>query len=92
MYKKTPAFLHLADVVVMLGNAFLSCSESAGGYVGLLWLAPDHIHLYIESDGEKSVDAIVRYLKRLSAETLNKTIDSANRRLWDTAYFAESLG
>jgi REP element-mobilizing transposase RayT len=76
----------------VIDNAFFDCGEFVGGYVGLLWLAPDHIHLYIESDGEKSVDTIIQYLKRVSANALNKTTGSANHRIWDKAYFAETVG
>jgi REP element-mobilizing transposase RayT len=85
-------FVHSAGTFDMIDNAFFDCSELAGGFVSLLWLAPDHIHLYIESDGEKSVDAIVRYLKRVSANALNKTTGDVNHGIWDKAYFAETVG
>jgi REP element-mobilizing transposase RayT len=89
---RKPVFIHPADVVDVIDNAFLDGGELVGGFVSLLWLAADHIHLYIESDGEKSVDAIVRHLKRVTANALNKTTGNVNRRIWDKAYFAETLG
>ena len=64
----------------------------------MLWLAPDHIHLYVESDGEKSAETIAQEMKRLSASpilgkfavlkgSLNK-----EKYLWDKAYFVETVG
>jgi hypothetical protein len=32
----------------MIDNAFFDCGELVGGFVSLLWLASDHIHLYEE--------------------------------------------
>lgn len=85
-------FVHPADAFDVIDNTFLDCGEFAGCFVSLLWLAPDHIHIYIESDGEKSVDTIVRYLKRVSAKALDKTTGGAGRKIWDKAYFAETVG
>ena len=89
---RKPVFIHPAEAVDAIENTLLNCSELVGGFVGLLWLAPDHIHLYVESDGEKSVDTIVRYLKRVSANALNKTTSNVDRGIWDKVYFAETLG
>ena len=89
---RKPVFIHPADVVDVIDNAFLDCGELVGGFVSLLWLAPDHIHLYVESDGEKSVDTIVRHLKRVSVNALNKTTNNVDHRIWDKAYFAETMG
>jgi REP element-mobilizing transposase RayT len=89
---RKPVFIHSTGTFDMIDNAFFDCGELAGGFVSLLWLAPDHMHLYIESDGEKSIDAIVRHLKRVSANALNKTTGGVDRRIWDKAYFAETVG
>jgi REP element-mobilizing transposase RayT len=89
---RKPVFVHPADVVDVIDHAFLDCGELVGGFVSLLWLAPDHIHFYIESDGEKSIDTIAQYLKRVSANALNKTTGGVNRRIWDKVYFAETVG
>lgn len=36
----------------------------------MLWLAADHLHVCVKSDGEKSIEAAVEVLKRVSAESL----------------------
>jgi REP element-mobilizing transposase RayT len=64
----------------------------------LLWLAPDHLHVYCESDGTASPEAIVVHLKRISAQAfmteraapLPHCINPPD--LWDESYFIESLG
>ena len=69
-----------------------------GGYAGLLWLASDHIHVSVESDGEKSPEAMVHELKRLSREVILsefqdiKAMLETGVDLWDEAYFVETLG
>jgi REP element-mobilizing transposase RayT len=69
-----------------------------GGFVSLLWLAPDHVHLYVISDGEKSVETIVQEIKRSSNDAIMgefadiKDRFDAGNELWDTAYFSETAG
>ncbi|HSB03577.1 MAG TPA: transposase [Thermodesulfobacteriota bacterium] len=81
-----------------IDNEFSTCGSPLGGLARLFWLAPDHIHVYVESDGEKSVEAIVRYLKRISSKALRETSTKpafflkAVLRIWDKAYFSETLG
>jgi REP element-mobilizing transposase RayT len=85
-------FVNPSDAVNILNDALPICNKFVGGFVSLLWLAPDHIHLYIKSDGEKSVDAIIRYLKRASTKALHKTKGNLNGGIWDKAFFVETLG
>jgi len=85
-------FVNPSDAMNILNDALPICNKFIGGFVSLLWLAPDHIHLYIESDGKKSVDTIVRYLKRASAKALYKTKGNLNGEIWDKSYFVETLG
>jgi len=74
------------------------CNESIGGFVNLLCLAPDHIHLYLESDGEKSVEKMVQEIKQFSqrailrkfAEIKNKLLGA--NEIWDKTYFTETIG
>jgi REP element-mobilizing transposase RayT len=79
-------------------DAFFDCSSSVGSFVSLLWLAPDHVHIYVESDGEKSVETIAQEIKRLSeismiARASDMTPNTViGNDLWDKAYFAETIG
>lgn len=81
-----------------VSDTFLKCSELAGGFVDLLYLAPDHIHLYVESDGELSIEEIVHRIKRFSNNAILEKFPlirdrlSGNTELWDEAYFTETIG
>jgi REP element-mobilizing transposase RayT len=92
LISRRQVFVNPSDAVNIFNDALPICNKFIGGFVSLLWLAPDHIHLYIESDGEKSVDAIIRYLKRASAKALYKTKGNLNGGIWDKGYFVETLG
>ncbi|MFC1524700.1 transposase [Thermodesulfobacteriota bacterium] len=79
-------------------NIFSNCGEQIGSIVSLLWLAPDHLHLYVESDGEKSADEIATEMKSFStvpilAELAKLSVSlNGGKNLWDKAYFVETVG
>ena len=50
----------------MVNGAFFDSGSSVGSFVSLLWLAPDHVHVYLESDGEQPVETIAQEIKRIS--------------------------
>jgi REP element-mobilizing transposase RayT len=64
----------------------------------LLCLAPDHVHLYVESDGELSVEEMVHKIKRFSNDVIVEEFSSVKGKLggdtelWDEAYFVETIG
>ena len=64
----------------------------------MLWLAPDHIHFYIESDGELSVETMVKKIKTylkdaiLSELTAIKDQFGTDSIIWDETYFTETIG
>jgi REP element-mobilizing transposase RayT len=60
--ERRPVFKRSDDYLVLFHDTFSQCGEIVGGGVSLLWLAPDHIHVYIESDGENSVETIIHGL------------------------------
>jgi REP element-mobilizing transposase RayT len=96
--RRKPVFVHSVDTRRVIAEAFSVCGDEVGGLASVLWLAPDHIHIYIESDGEKSLEAIAKELKRASALALRGELNSQGlfsgmaRRVWDRAYFAETVG
>ena len=95
---RKPVFEGSPGAFDAINNKFFTCGSPLGGLARLLWLAPDHIHVYVESDGEKSVEAIVRYLKRISSNALREASAKpafflkAALRIWDKAYFSATLG
>lgn len=81
-----------------VSDTFLRCSEPAGGFVDLLYLAPDHIHLYVDSDGELSIEEIVHRIKQFSNDAILEKFPllrdkfGGNTEIWDEAYFVETIG
>src|SRR5215510_8214236 len=61
----------------------------------LLWLASDHLHLYIDASPEYALDEIVHaireYLERERAN-LFPALPYSNQPVWERAYFSESIG
>jgi REP element-mobilizing transposase RayT len=97
MYRR-PVFEKSGDYFDFISNVFLNCGDMVGGYAQLLWLAPDHIHIYVVTDGRDSVDTIIRKLKQHSGKAIidhfSEVAKKINhkKRLWDKAYFSETIG
>ncbi|MGD0657675.1 MAG: transposase [Syntrophorhabdales bacterium] len=90
MANRKPLLTHRPDTRGLIEDGFSACGEEIGGFARVLWLASDHIHVYVESDGEKSVDAVVKVLRRVSARTLRDFLARGAR--WEGAYFAQTVG
>ncbi|MFH1240863.1 MAG: transposase [Pseudomonadota bacterium] len=95
---RKPVFAGFENLIDFVSGTFSDFSDLVGGFARLLWLAPDHLHLYVESDGEHSIESIAQEMKRLSASAiLTEFADlkaglDAEEELWDMAYFAETIG
>jgi REP element-mobilizing transposase RayT len=95
---RRPVFREPAPAFDFISNTVTRCGEAVGGFSILLWLARDHIHLYVVSDGSISPDTMAQELKRSSeVEILERfpdlvTSDEKNDGLWDEAYFVETIG
>ncbi len=95
---RKPVFTQPENAIDFIGDALMNCSRIVGGTATLLWLAPDHIHLYVESDGEASIENMAQEMKRQSEECIfehfPKLVTSTGNKpvLWDKAYFVETLG
>jgi REP element-mobilizing transposase RayT len=63
--------------------------------VHVLWLASDHMHLYIDASPDypldEIVDAIMEYVEHEMANLL-PALKHSNQPLWKRAYFAEGIG
>jgi putative transposase len=96
--QRMPVFNPVNNFINFVHDTFLVCSERVGGFVDLLYLAPDHIHLYVESDGELSVEEIVHRIKDFSSNAIVEEFLSVKDKLaggteiWDEAYFVETMG
>ena len=60
----------------------------------LLWLASDHLHLYIDASPDYALDEIVHAIREcLEHEMANlfPALPQSNQPVWERAYFAESI-
>ncbi len=95
---RRPAFAEPEPMIEFISDTITTCSEAVGGFASLMWLAPDHIHIYMESDGKVSPENIAQKLKRLSETPIIDqfrnviTSQEFGTGLWDEAYFVETVG
>lgn len=95
--RRRKAFPRPAEVFDYVHHVFSNYAGLVGGFVTLLYLAPDHLHVCLNSDGERSVEQTVVEMKRLSEKDLRGSLPGINVNwekdigLWDTAYFVESM-
>ena len=92
---RKPVFSQPVAARHVIDNVFSGCGEQIGGIAAVLWLAPDHVHVYVNVDGEKSIETVVEVLKRVSSRALRASDVSSSakgRIAWEDAYFAETIG
>jgi REP element-mobilizing transposase RayT len=61
----------------------------------VLWLASDHMHLYIDATPDYSLDEIVHTIRDdLEREMVNlfPALQPSSQSIWERAYFAEGIG
>jgi REP element-mobilizing transposase RayT len=61
----------------------------------VLWLASDHLHLYIDATPDYSLDEIVHALREYlehGMANLFPALPHNNQQCWERAYFAEGIG
>lgn len=95
---RTPVFAPVGDFIDVVHDTFMESSEAAQGFVNSLYLAPDHVHVYVESDGKRSVEDMVHDIKKVSTKAIREEFSSLQDilgegvGLWDDAYFVETAG
>jgi REP element-mobilizing transposase RayT len=63
--------------------------------VHVVWLASDHLHLYIDASPENALDEIVHAIRENLEHTVKPLFPASqhsNQPLWERAYFAEGIG
>ena len=61
----------------------------------VLWLASDHLHLYIDASPDYALDEIVHAIREHlehAVTHLFPELQHSNQPVWERAYFAESIG
>lgn len=95
---RIPVFRNSESAIDLIDHTITACSEAVGGFACLLWLAPDHLHVYVESDGGVPADSMAHTIRKKSEisilERFPGIISSSKveKRVWDEAYFVETLG
>jgi putative transposase len=95
---RMPVFGPTNKLIGFVHDTFLGCSEMVRGFVELLYLAQDHVHLYVESDGEISVEEMANKIKQSSHNAIVEEFPfigeklGRNNEIWDEAYFVETVG
>src|SRR5215831_10969327 len=83
---------HREQIADMVRQSVLPFEQTTAHVV---WLASDHLHLYINASPEYALDEIVHaILDDLERERANffPTLPPSNQPVWERAYFAESIG
>lgn len=95
--ERTPLFTNSRRYLSYLHDAFLTCGTLMTGKTVLLWLAPDHLHFYLEIPDIETVGEIVEDLQGIIQDALIEKfvevhdIAPDNSLLWETSYFIESI-
>ena len=61
----------------------------------VLWLAPDHMHLYIDASPDYALDEIVHAIREHLEHAMTHlfpALQPSNQPVWERAYFAEGIG
>lgn len=88
--QRKPIFADGSAPIEQLMEALANSSIPSVTFAGLLWLAVDHIHVYFESDGERSPVSIINDLKGISAKIIANQ-SAVPDGPWDKAYFVETI-
>ena len=79
----------MADIVRQVALPFVQTKAY------IVWLASDHLHLYIDASPGYTLDAIVQaiidYLEHALPHLLSE-LQHSNQPVWERAYFAEGIG
>ncbi|MFC1532272.1 IS200/IS605 family transposase [Thermodesulfobacteriota bacterium] len=95
--RRMPVFKDNRDFIETAISLFPESSLVVDDFVHLIFLAPDHVHLLVESNGELSVEEIINRIKDFTCKRLFEKYPFlkdkiANNSIWDDAYFVETLG
>lgn len=97
VFHRMPLFMEAGDLIEPLARIFHDSSIETGGFVSLLYLAPDHVHIFVESDGELSIEEHINRIKDYTQDKILgeypifKEKAGESNDIWDDAYFAETV-
>ena len=71
---------------------FRQCAEENGGFFRLIQIAPDHVHLILESDGKKPIDTVIKCFNKHVNNAMQHTFDEISGQIWNDTTFVETVG
>lgn len=93
---RQPFFSRVETYIPFFHDALLTCGALINGKVILVWLAPDHLHLYVELDMENPVEDVVEDIQFLVQDALIEEYDcfkgrEAEALIWNKEFFIEPV-
>ncbi len=93
---RKPIFLQSSSYIRFFHDALLTCGALINGKVVLIWLAPDHLHLYLELSEDDSVMDVVEDIQLLVQDALIAEFDQlqsveTEASLFNKEFFIETL-
>jgi REP element-mobilizing transposase RayT len=83
---------HSEQIADMVGQAALSFEQTTAH---VLWLASDHLHLYLDATPDYALDEIVHAIREHLEHAMTHLLPAlkpSNQSVWERAYFAEGIG
>ena len=95
--QREKAFPESPDLMESISVIFKNSIKQADTLVLPLWIAFDHVHVYVETSGKISIDIMTRKIKKATEQKLIHCLKGMGNRnskaaLWDDAYFVETIG
>ena len=95
--QREKTFPESPDLMKSILAIFKNPIKQADTIVLPLWIASDHVHVYVETSGMISIDKMTRKIKKATKHRLIRCLKGMDRRnsevpLWDDAYFVETIG
>ncbi len=94
IHQRNPLFAKSERYVSYLHDVLLSCGRLLKGKVLLLWLAPDHLHLYVEFAGSDPIEEVVDDLQELVHDALTEEFHefaNVGSMIWEKDFFLEEI-
>ncbi len=93
-HQRKPVFAKSDKYVSFLHDVLMSCGQLMQGKALLLWLAADHLHLYVEFAGDEPISEVVDDLQGLVHDALAeefKEFADSDVMIWHKDFFMEEL-
>lgn len=95
-YSRKSIFQNPDNYVEKLTNIFNQIAVNLDNtHIEILWLNSDHIHLYVKTTPDYSLEEIVHKILKISEKeiiSIYPEIKTEHNSIWESEYFAESIG